>query len=46
MSEMCFAFITYYPRTRFSDCTSKMHVGDFLQSMGVESVRLGEHTLP
>ena len=43
---MCIAFITYYPRTRLSDCGSKMHVGDFLESMGVESVKFAEYTLP
>ena len=45
--EMCMAFVTYFPRSPLSGCSSQPHVGDFLMhAMGVQSVDVAGLRLP
>ena len=43
---MCLAFITYFPRSPLTFCTSKPHIGEFLHSMDVQAVSVGGIGMP
>ena len=45
-NEMCLAFITYFPRSPLTFCTSKPHIGEFLHSMDVGAVSVGGISMP
>lgn len=43
--EMCLAFLTYYPSTALSKCSSKPHAGEYLEALGVRAAQLAGQEL-